>query len=380
MYLHQKIERLPRTPGVYIMKGDNGEVLYVGKAKSLRERVRSYLRVGPGMSPKTRSLLTRVTDLDYMVVASELEALVLENNLIKRHRPKYNIVLRDDKNYPLLRLPIQEDYPRLEVVRRVEKDGALYFGPYVHAGGIRDLIRLLREIFPLPNCTIQIDGSAERACIEYEIKRCLAPCTGNQSLSDYRAMIRQLCLFLSGQDRMLLSTLRASMKQLAHRFDFEAAARIRDRMTRIERAMERQRITSTRIEDQDVMAVARSEDMADLQLLFIRGGMLVGRRDFFFKGVADVEDAALLTTFIQQFYEESRVIPPKVVTPQPLPEALLLSTWLTERRGKSVRLLAPSRGGRLRLMELALENARASLQDRLQMGMGRKMSQQDRPI
>jgi excinuclease ABC subunit C len=362
MNLAQKVEALPKTPGVYIMKGANGEVLYVGKANALSERVRSYFRAGPDI--KTRALMARVHDLDYMVVASELEALILENNLIKQHRPKYNIVLRDDKNYPLLRLPIQEDYPRLSIVRRAQKDGALYFGPYVPAGGIHELIRTLRQIFPLPNCTIKIDGSAERACIEYEIKRCLAPCTGNQSGDNYREMIRQVRLFLSGDHRALYATLKAEMKSRAECLDFEAAAAIRDQIVRIERALSPQRITSTRMEEQDVLAIARSEDAADLQVLFIRGGMWVGRKDFFFEG--DTPDEALYTAFIQQFYQREGALPPEIVTPKPLPDASLLSVWLTQQRGGPVRLLTPTRGRRLRLIELALENAQASLRNHLQ--------------
>ncbi len=360
------------------MKGKKGEVLYVGKAKSLSSRVRSYFRTRADLHPKTRSLMDRVVDLDYMVVASELEALILENNLIKQHRPKYNIVLRDDKNYPLLRLSVQEAYPRMEIVRRVQKDGALYFGPYVPAGGIHELIRLLRQIFPLPNCTIRIDGSAARPCIEYEIKRCLAPCTGQQSQSEYQEMIRQVCLFLAGKNRALLSTLRASMKTRSAHLDFEAAARIRDQMVRIGRAMEQQRITSTRMEDQDVIAIARASASADLQVLFIRGGMLVGRKDFFFKGVADTTDETLCAAFIQQFYQKEGVLPPEIVIPLPLPDSALLSAWLTERRGAPVRLLAPLRGRRLRLIDLALENARASLRNHLQV-RDRDETQMERP-
>ena len=209
MDLQQKLENLPTSPGVYLMKNARGQVLYIGKAKVLADRVRSYFQRSSVPSPRIQAMIQHIADLDIFVTRSELEALILENNLVKKYRPRYNVVLRDDKNYPFLRLPLKDDYPRLEIVRRVKPDGALYYGPYVPTHALRETLRLLRKIFPLPNCHIVIDGTAERACIEYEIKRCLAPCTGQQSKEDYQAMMRQVRLFLEGKDTELLKGLKA---------------------------------------------------------------------------------------------------------------------------------------------------------------------------
>ncbi|HEY5599539.1 MAG TPA: excinuclease ABC subunit UvrC, partial [Candidatus Manganitrophaceae bacterium] len=352
------------------MKGKKGEILYIGKAKELAGRVRSYFQAGAEMTPKTRSMAAQVSEIETIVTASDLEALILENNLIKKHRPKYNIVLRDDKNYPFLRLSTQDDYPRLEVVRRVKKDGALYFGPYTPTGGLYEMLRLLRRIFPLPNCNIDIDGKADRACIEFEIKRCLAPCTGNQTKEEYRQMIQQVRLFLEGKDKVLLKTLRGLMEKKSSELNFEAAARVRDQIAKIERALERQRVTSTRMEDLDVIAVARRGEAADLQILFIRGGMMVGRKDFFFENTAEMSDPELCATFLQQFYNKEGIVPREIVLPSPAPEGEGLEKWLSERRGGPVRLVSPSRGRGARLLGLALENARFSLEGRLQTGEG----------
>jgi excinuclease ABC subunit C len=368
--LQLQLEYLPQSPGVYLMKNKAGTVLYVGKARLLTDRVRSYFQKGSAHSPKIRSMVDQIDSIETMVTRSDLEALILENNLIKKHRPKYNVVLRDDKNYPLLRLSLQDDYPRLEIVRRVKKDGALYFGPYVPTGGLYEMLRLLRKIFPLPNCKIDIDGTAERACIEFEIKRCLAPCTGNQSKEDYREMIRQLRLFLEGKDKVLLKMLRELMEKRAEELNFEAAARIRDQIAKIERALERQRITSTQMEDQDVVALARKGEDADLQILFIRGGMVVGRKDFFFENVAETPDEELCAGFLQQFYNKETVIPREIVLPLSLSDQEILEKWLSERRGGPVHLLSPSRGKGAHLLHLAQENADSSLSGHLQIREG----------
>ncbi|MFY9268971.1 MAG: excinuclease ABC subunit UvrC [Candidatus Manganitrophaceae bacterium] len=370
MDLKQKIEALPHTPGVYLMKGQRGETLYIGKANDLADRVRSYFRPGADLTPKSLSMVSQVADLEYIVTVSNLEALILESNLVKKHRPKYNVVLRDDKNYPLLRLNMNDDYPRLSMVRRVKRDGALYFGPYVPTGGLYDMLRLLRRIFPLPNCTIEIDGKAERACIEFEIKRCLAPCTGNQSKEAYRQMIGQVRLFLEGKDKVLLKTMRALMEKRAGELHFEAAAHLRDQIAKIGKALERQRVTSTQMEDQDVIALAREEEAADLQIFFVRGGMMVGRKNFFFERVGETSDEELYTTFLQQFYHKDGIIPREILLPMALGEGAVLEEWLSERRGGAVHLAAPMRGKKVRLLDLAIENARTALADRLHLREG----------
>ncbi len=352
----------PASPGVYVMRGAGGKILYVGKAKSLPDRVRSYFQPSARLPPKTAALVSQVRDIEYFVTGSELEALILENNLIKKHRPRYNVVLRDDKNYPFIRLDLDEAYPRPTIVRRVARDGALYFGPYVPTNALRETLRVLRYLFPLPNCSITIDGTAERACIEYEIGRCLAPCTGQQTQADYREMIDQVRLFLEGRDRELVRALESRMSDAAEALRFEEAARLRDQIARIDKVLERQRITSTRLEDQDVVALVREGDAADVQVLFVRGGMLIGRKDFYFER-AEPDDAALLTAVLQQFYDRETLVPPEIVLPVDLPDEGVLASWLTARRGARVRLATPSRGPDAALLALARENAEAAIAD-----------------
>lgn len=270
--LQSKLGHLPEQPGCYLFRNAKREILYVGKAAVLADRVRSYFQKGSDQTPKTSLLVSEVADLETIVTRSELEALILESNLIKRHRPRFNIVLRDDKQYPYLRLPIKEPFPRLSIVRRVQKDGALYYGPYTPAGALRETLKVTRKAFPLATCDIDIDGRADRACIEFEIKRCMAPCTGNQSREDYHVIVKQVRQFLEGRDRELLDSLRQDMESAAEREEYEEAARLRDRLFSVERTLEKQRITQVTTADQDVIGIARQGTAADLQLLFVRGG------------------------------------------------------------------------------------------------------------
>ncbi|MDO8545919.1 MAG: excinuclease ABC subunit UvrC [Nitrospirales bacterium] len=360
-----KLDRLPSAPGVYLMKGKGGETLYIGKANVLADRVRSYFQKGADLTPKNRLLVSHVTDIETMVTRSELEALILENNLIKRHRPRFNVILRDDKNYPYLRLPIKEAFPRFTIVRKVQNDGALYYGPYVPAGALRETLRVIRKVFPLATCEIEIDGKAERPCIEYEIKRCMGPCVGYQTSKDYHDIVRQTRMFLEGRDTELLESYRERMEAASEREDFEEAARIRDRIFKIERTLERQRVAQTEIVDQDIVGLARDGAAADIQMLFVRGGLLVGRKDFHWGQVADQPDDELVRSVIEQFYNKEVIPPKQVLLPITLPEADLLSRWLSERKGEKVQVLAPERGMKHHLVQMAEENAVAALKDHL---------------
>jgi len=360
-----KLDRLPEKPGVYIMKGKGGEILYIGKANVLADRVRSYFQKSADLTPKNRLLVSHVTDIETMVTRSELEALILENNLIKRHRPRFNVILRDDKNYPYLRLPIKEAFPRFTIVRKVQNDGALYYGPYVPAGALRETLRVIRKVFPLATCEIEIDGKAERPCIEYEIKRCMGPCVGYQTSKDYHEIVRQARMFLEGRDTELLEGYRAQMEAASDVEDYEEAARIRDRIFKIERTLERQRVAQTEIVDQDVVGLARDGAAADIQMLFVRGGLLVGRKDFHWGQVADQPDDELVRSVIEQFYNKEVIPPKQVLLPIALPEADLISRWLSERKGEKVQVLAPERGTKHHLVQLAEENAAAALKDHL---------------
>lgn len=363
--LQSKLAHLPEQPGVYLFKDRAGELLYVGKAARLADRVRSYFLKHADHSPKTSLLVSQIADLETMVTRSELEALILESNLVKRHRPRFNVVLRDDKQYPYLRLPIKEQFPRLSIVRRVQKDGALYYGPYTPAGALRDTLKVIKKVFPLATCTIDIDGKAERACIEFEIKRCMAPCTGNQSREDYHRIVQQVRHFLEGRDRELLDELRAQMESAAEREDFEEAARLRDRMYNIERTLERQRITQTASVDQDVVGISRQGAAVDLQLLFVRGGLLIGRKDFFWPQSADSTDEELVRSAIEQFYNKEGQPPRELLIPVDIPDAELIGRWLSDKRGETVRVLAPERGVKHQLVLLAEENASAAVADHL---------------
>jgi excinuclease ABC subunit C len=339
--------------------------LYIGKAARLADRVRSYFLKGADHTPKTALLVSQIADLETMVTRSELEALILESNLVKRHRPPFNVVLRDDKQYPYLRLPVKDRFPRLSIVRRVQKDGALYYGPYTPAGALRETLKVIKKVFPLATCTIDIDGKAERACIEFEIKRCMAPCTGQQTQEDYHRIVRQVRQFLEGHDRELVDELRSQMDAAAAREEFEEAARLRDRIFKIERTLERQRITQTASIDQDVIGVARHGTSVDLQLLFVRGGLLIGRKDFFWLESADATDEELVRSAVEQFYNKEGQPPRELLIPVDIPDADLLACWLSDKRGETVRVLAPERGTKHQLVLLAEENAAAALADHL---------------
>jgi len=361
--LRAKLDHLPGAPGVYLLKSDRGEIIYIGKASVLADRVRSYFQKATELTAKTRLLVGLITDVETIITGSELEALILESSLIKRHRPRFNVVLRDDKQYPYLRLPIKEAFPRFTIVRRIQKDGALYYGPYVPAGALRETLRVIKSVFPLATCTIEIDGTAERACIEYEIKRCMAPCIGRQSSEEYHEIVKQARMFLEGRNTDLLKQYRGRMETVAARQDYEEAARIRDRIFKIERTLERQRVAQTETVDQDVIGLVRDGAAADLQMMFVRGGLLVGRKDFHWSDVQDTSDVELVRSVVEQFYNKELIPPKQLLLPVDLPEAELFSAWLSEKKGEKVRVLVPERGIKHHLVQLAEENAAAALKE-----------------
>ncbi|MFI5305418.1 MAG: excinuclease ABC subunit UvrC [Nitrospiria bacterium] len=363
--LRNSLTHLPVSPGVYLFKNSQNSIIYIGKANSLKDRVRSYFQTDTNHTPKTSKMVSQIAEIEVLNTNSELEALLLESNLVKRHKPKYNILLRDDKQYPYLCLPIMEPFPRLKIVRRVKKDGNLYFGPYVPTNAMRDTIKWIRKYFPLATCKINIDGKAERACLEFQIKRCMAPCTGNQSKEEYREIVNQVRLFLEGKDKDLLLLLKNEMENFSEMENFEEAARIRDRIYHIKQILERQRVSSTSLEDQDVIALARDGKYANIQILFIRGGLLIGRSDFFWDQLTEEKDEELYHTLIEQFYAKERLIPKEIFVPFELSEKDLIEKWLTEKRGKSVYLRSPSRGKDFQLLKMAEENARMALQTKV---------------
>ena len=363
--LESTLAHLPSQPGVYLMKGRGGELLYVGKARVLADRVRSYFQKGSDLSPKTRVLTALIHDIETIVTKSELEALLLESNLVKRHRPRFNVVLRDDKHYPYLRLPVKENFPRLSIVRRVKHDGALYFGPYVPAGALRKTLKVIRKVFPLATCTIDIDGTADRACLEFEIKRCMAPCTGNQSREAYHRIVKQVRCFLEGRDKELLDGLRKGMETASDQQEFEEAARLRDRMADVSKTLEKQRVAQIGPVDQDVLGLARRGPAADLQLLFVRGGLLIGRKDFFWADTKEASDEELIRSAIEQFYNKETNPPKELLVSETLSDQELIQRWLSQKRGRRVRILIPERGAKFQLLRLAEENAAAAIGEHL---------------
>ena len=363
--LTDKLGNLPKRPGVYLFKNEREDIIYIGKAAVLADRVRSYFQKGSDPTPKTRVLVAQVVDVETIVTHSELEALILESNLIKRHRPRYNVVLRDDKQYPYLRLPIHEDFPRLSIVRQVKKDKALYFGPYVPTGAMRETLKVIRRVFPLATCKIDIDGTADRACLEFEIQRCMAPCTGNQSKEEYHHIVKQVRWFLEGRDKELLESLRSAMQRAAESEEFEEAARLRDRIAKVERTLEKQRVTQIGMVDQDVMGLARAGGAVDVQMLFVRGGLLIGRRDFFWANAQESTDEELVRSTLEQFYVKAIIPPKEVLLPFICDDHLLIQRWLSEKKGEAVRLLVPERGAKYQLRQLAQDNATVALKEHL---------------
>ena len=360
-HLREQLDALPTKPGVYLMKDDQGQILYVGKAVNLRARVRSYFHASAGHSPKIKRLASSIATVDFIVTASELEALILESSLIKRHKPKYNVRLKDDKRYPYIKITWQEDFPRVLIVRRMEQDGARYFGPFTAAWAVQQTLHTLRPVFPYLTCNRTISGQDERACLYLDIGRCLGPCVGAVDREEYRTMIDGLCRFLEGKADEIVSDLAARMKAAAEAWDFEQAARYRDQLAAIQRVIERQKIVSAAMADQDVIAFARADGDACVQVFFIRRGRLIGREYFVLDGTAEESDTEIVASFVKQFYDEAAYVPPEILLPHEIDEAMIIQEWLRNRRGNKVLLKVPRRGQKRELVAMATENAAETL-------------------
>lgn len=351
--LQEKLAHLPDKPGVYLMKDEKQRIIYVGKAVVLKNRVRSYFQSSRNHTPKVQAMVARIADLEYIVTGSEMEALILECNLIKKHTPKYNISLKDDKNYPYVKVTLQENYPRVLITRRVLKDGARYFGPYTNAGAVHETLRLLKKLFPLRTCR-SID--VPRPCLQYHIKRCLAPCTGEVDSKAYDEMIKAICLFLEGRSQEMIRSLRRRMNEAAENLEFELAARLRDQLSAVEKITEKQNII-TGSGDQDAVGMARSALGTCVQVFFIRSGKMVGREHFLIKGTEGEEDAEILAAFIKQYYSKAAFIPREVLLPVELPEHELLAEWLTGLKGGKIEVETPKRGTKKDIVSMAADNA-----------------------
>ncbi len=365
MTLEEKIDQVPERPGVYLYKDAKAQVIYIGKAASLRSRVRSYFQESRARDAKTDALVTQIRDVDYIVTGNELEALILESNLVKKHRPRYNIILRDDKHYPFLRLTANEDFPRLVVARRVQKDGAAYFGPFYPATAMRRTLRLVRQLFPLRTCRIKIDGTLPRPCLQYYIHRCNAPCTGWETREGYAKTVREVQRFLEGRSDDLAMELTREMEAAAGDLKFERAAGLRDQIQALNTVREHQKIISTEEAEQDIVGVVRQGADACVQLFFVRKGRLMGRESFFFDRVSGWSSGEILSAFVRQFYARDVTAPPEILLSEEPPEASLTAEWLGQRRGGRIELHAPQRGKKRELVGMAEENAALALQTHL---------------
>ncbi len=357
--LQAQVASLPDKPGVYLMRDQAGKIIYVGKAINLKNRVRSYFQLR-GLSPKTAALVARIVSFETIVTASEIEALILECNLIKKHRPHYNISLRDDKTYPFIKVTLNEEYPRVFATRRLEKDGARYYGPYAGAGAMHETISLLKKLFPLRSCRVL---DSRRPCLEYHINRCLAPCAGLVDPAAYQEMVKTVCLFLEGRSAEVEKDLKQRMLAASEAMKFEQAARLRDQLAAVRQVMEKQNIV-TGAGDQDVLGLARQGRQSCVQVFFVRSGKMIGRDHFMLSGGEDDETGEILTAFVKQYYSASSFIPREILLPVSLPENDLLTAWLSERKSGPVHLLTPQRGSKRELIQLAAENAAEVLRQR----------------
>ncbi len=356
--LEALLNTLPTKPGCYIMKDQAGKVIYVGKAINLRNRVRSYFHSSAHHDPKTQQLVRKISDIDWIVVDSELEALILEMNLIKKHRPHYNVRLKDDKRYPYIKVHWADPYPKLTVTRQMVQDGSRYFGPYTSVWAVHQSLDVLRRIFPYLTCDRVITGQDERACLYYDIKLCTAPCIGAVDQAGYRQMIDDLCQFLLGRTEPVVSRLHAEMGKAADDLRFEKAAAIRDQLRAIENIVERQKVISSEYVDSDVIAMARSNGEACVQVFFIRSGKLIGREYFLMEGTEDTPDAGVISAFIKQFYDQTPSVPAQVLLPQEVEEAQIIRQWLNQKSaGNKVEILVPHQGPQQELIQMAAENA-----------------------
>jgi excinuclease ABC subunit C len=360
--IEEQLNRLPNGPGVYLLRDTEGAILYVGKAANLRHRVRSYFGAGQKLSPKLLKMVAGVADIDFYVTSSEQEALILELNLIKRHHPRYNVRLKDDKTFPYLKINSKEDWPRVHITRRLEPDGSRYFGPFASAKSVRQTLKVVKGIFPFRNCTRKITGTDSRACLEYHMGRCLGPCIGMVSRGEYAEVIKEVILFLEGKQEKIVKGLQDKMDKAAEALDFEKAALYRDQIEAINEVIEGQRIAASVKGEQDVVAFAQERDQAYVQVFFIRNNKLTGRESFVLQGTQHEEPHQIMTSFIKQFYSSSPNIPPLLLLQYPVEDMAVLKDWLQSRRGAKIDIQVPHRGNKKQLADIVAENARQGLE------------------
>jgi excinuclease ABC subunit C len=356
------LDTLPPKPGCYIMKNSEGRVIYVGKAINLHSRVRSYYRASGDGREKVAQLIQEITDIDWILVSSELEALILEMTLIKKHMPHFNVRLKDDKRYPYIKVHWADPFPKVTVTRQMERDGSRYFGPYTSIWAVHQTLDLLRKIFQYRSCDRIITGQDARPCLYYDIKLCTAPCIGVIDQSSYRQIIDDLCKFLEGRTEAIIARLENSMQTSSEAMNYEKAAAIRDQILAIEKVVEKQKVVSSKDMDSDVIALARSNGEACVQIFFIRSGKLIGREYFILEGTSEEKTSAILSQFIGQYYDEASFVPKELLLPEDVEEAHIIQQWLRQKRGgQKVELKVPQRGSQRELVQMASENAMETL-------------------
>jgi excinuclease ABC subunit C len=361
MPVKEQLKILPERPGVYLFKDEVGRVIYVGKASNLRNRVQSYFSAKNQLSPKLDRLVDRISDLDAIVTYTEYEALILENDLIKKYRPAYNVRLKDDKTFPYLKIDIKSDWPTVRITRRFHKDGERYFGPFISVYSLRQTLSLIRKIFPFRSCNRKITGKDPKPCLEYHLKTCVAPCIGAVSQEDYKDLIKEVILFLEGKQELVIHDLKEKMKEASKRLQYEKAALLRDQIKAVEQVIESQRIAVTIRGDEDAIALAQTKDLAYVEIFFIRNNKLIGRDYALLDGIRDEEPTQIMTSFVKQYYSSASSIPPLVLLQYPIDEPQIIARWLSNQRGASVELRVPRRGIKKQLIDTVDENARQGL-------------------
>jgi excinuclease ABC subunit C len=354
--LRNKAKNAPRTTGVYLMTGKKGKVIYIGKAKNLRSRIRSYF-TGTDTRPMISFLVPKIHDLEFIVTDTEKEALILENNLIKEHKPRYNVDLRDDKAFFNIRIDTKSPFPRFELVRRVKKDGAQYFGPYSSSASVKDTLHFLQQIFPLRTCSNTELKSRKRPCIEYEIKRCTAPCCGLIKSKEYDKLVKDAVIFLEGREKKLLSALRSRMTDAARKLRFEEAAVIRNRLAAIRKTLEKQRIVSMSFIDRDVFGLYMERGLTKIYAMFIRKGKIIGRKSFPLVKIG-ADSSEILSSLMKRYYDGDVFIPEEIIIPEDIDDGEVVAEWLTEKRGRRVSIVVPKRGQKKDLLDMAGDNAK----------------------
>jgi len=357
--IEEELKKLPDKPGIYIMRDQKDIIIYVGKAIVLKNRVRQYFQSSRNQTQKIQQMVTRIDHFEYIITDSELEALVLECNLIKEHRPKYNTMLKDDKSYPYIRVSINEDYPRVIFSREMKKDKAKYFGPYTSVTAVRDILELLRKIYHIRTCNRNLpkDIGKERPCLYFHMGQCKAPCQGAITKEDYNSNINEVLEFLNGNYSSVVKMLQQKMQEASERLEFEAAAEYRDLLVNVKEIVKKQKITNTDFGDRDIIAFARAKDEAVVQTFFIRGGKLIGRDHFYLTGVEEETDRQVMTSFVKQYYAGTPYIPKEIFLGEELEEEELICEWLSARRGQKVHIKVPKKGEKEKLVDLARKNA-----------------------